>query len=127
MKEKVSLKCLNPQGVFEIQEPAVPSPRVKNLEGKTVGIFWDGKAGGDNFCKAVEDLLKKRLPKSKIMMAEWNDIAAAEKLKRDIDTFVLALGDSGAGGWMWARVAIELEKSGKPGLALLNNFCRWMP
>jgi hypothetical protein len=125
LKEKVSLKCLNPQGEFKIQEPAVPSPRVKSLEGKTVGIFWDGKAGGDNFCKAVEELLKKRLLKSKIVMAEWNDIAATEKLKKEMDTFVLALGDSGAGGWMWARVAIELEKNGKPGVFVLADVALW--
>jgi hypothetical protein len=124
-KEMVSLKCLNPQGIFKFQEPVIPSPRLGNLEGKAIGIFWDGKAGGDKFCMAVEELLNNRIPTAKTMRAEWNDVAIAEKVKKEMDTFILALGDSGAGGWIWAQQAMGLEKRGQPGVFVLANVALW--
>jgi hypothetical protein len=84
VKEAVSLKCLTLQGVFEVEEPVVPVPRVTSLEGKTIGAFWDGKAGGDHFCIAVEELTNRELqridesinlkPGGKVSMANPDDI-----------------------------------------------------
>jgi hypothetical protein len=52
--KRVLLKCLNPQGVVEIPAPAgLKNPRVQDLAGKKIGIFWDGKKGGENFLRAA--------------------------------------------------------------------------
>ena len=84
MKDEITLKCLSPHGVFKTMKPSGLAPRVDSLEGKKVGIFWDGKAGGNNFCAAVEELLNKKLPKTTTMRAEWNDVAAAEPVKKEM-------------------------------------------
>ena len=77
MKEKVTLVCLNPQGAVELPAPTgLANPRVKDLAGKKIGIFWDGKRGGDNFCIAVEELLQKKYPTAKFV---GPDIIDAEK------------------------------------------------
>ncbi len=122
MKENVSLTCLNPQGVVE---PAAPmgliAPRVSDLSGKKIGVFWDGKKGGDNFCIAVEELLQERYPTAKIMRLAWGDIEAAEKAKKEVDTFIFGVGDSGMGGWGQCWQVIALEKLGKPGIFVIGE------
>ena len=125
MKETVSLKCLNPQGVFKVQEPAALAPRVTSLDGKKIGIFWDGKAGGDNFCIAVEELMNKRFPTAKTIQLGWNDVEPAEKAKQEVDTFISAVGDSGAAGWIWATQVIAMERRGKPGAFVLTDVALW--
>ena len=125
MNETVLLKCLNPQGVFKIQEPAGLAPRVDSLEGKTIGVFWDGKAGGDNFCIAVEELLNKRFPTAKTIQLGWNDVGQIEKAKEEVDTFISAVGDSGAAGWIWTTQVIAMERNGKPGALVMADVALW--
>ena len=101
MKEKVSLVCFNPQGAIEV--PAVSrliNPRMKNLEGKKIGIIWDGKKGGDNFCIAVEELLKEKYPTATTVRLVWGNAEAAAKAKKEVDTFIYGVGDNGMGGWL---------------------------
>jgi hypothetical protein len=113
VKKKDSLICFNPQGVVEIPTPVgLTNPRVKDLVGKKIGIFWDGKKSGDNSCIAVEELLKKKHPTAKIMRLVWGDVEAAEKAKKEVDTFIFGVGDSGMGGWGQCWNAIDLEKLG---------------
>ena len=84
MKEKVSLVCLNPQGALEIPEPSgLTNPRVMDLAGKMIGIIWDGKKGGDNYCAAVEELLNERYPTATTMRLVWGKAEAAEKAKEE--------------------------------------------
>ncbi len=122
MKEKVWLTCLNPQGAVDIAAPAgLTAPRVKDLAGKKVGIFWDGKKGGDNFCIALEEALKKKYPTARFIRLVWGDIAAAEKGKREVDTFVFGVGDAGMGGWGQCRNVMDMEKLGKPGIFVVGE------
>ncbi len=106
-------------------KPSGLNPRVDSLEGKTIGIFWDGKAGGDNFCVAVEELLNRRFPAAKTMRVEWNNVVLAEEVKKEMDTFVLAIADSGAAGWIWVQQAMALEKLGKPGVFVITDVAHW--
>ena len=125
MKEEIALKCLNPHGVFKTMKPSGLTPRVDSLEDKKIGIFWDGKAGGNNFCAAVEELLNKRLPNTTTMRAEWNDVASAEQVKKEMDTFILAIADSGAAGWIWTQQVIAQEKLGIPGVFVIADVAYW--
>ena len=54
----VTLEVLNPRGEI----PPLPilslAPRVTDLAGKTIGIYWNEKAGGNNFWDVIEELLK---------------------------------------------------------------------
>ena len=122
MKKKVSITCINPQGVFEVPAPSgLTNARVKDLAGKKIGIFWDGKKGGDNFCIAVEEILNKRYPTASTIRLVWGDVEAAEKAKKEVDTFIYGVGDSGMGGWGQCLQVIALEKLGKPGVFIVGD------
>jgi len=122
LKEKVSLVCLNPQGVVDVPTPSgLINPRVKDLAGKKIGIIWDGKKGGDNFCIAVEELLKERYPTATTIRLVWGDAKAAEKAKKEMDTFIYGVGDNGMGGWIQCRQVIALERLGIPGVFVIGE------
>jgi hypothetical protein len=122
LKEKVSFVCLNPQGVVEIPAPSgLMNHRVKDLAGKRIGIIWDGKKGGDNFCIAVEELLKEKFPTATTMRLVWGDAEAAEKAKKEMDTFIYGVGDNGMGGWIQCLQVVALEKLGKPGVFVAGD------
>lgn len=122
MNEKVSLVCLNPQGVIEVPTPSgLINPRVKDLADKKIGIFWDGKKGGDNFCIAVEELLKERYPTATTVRLVWGDAEAAAKAKKEVDTFIYGVGDNGMGGWIQCRQVIALERLGIPGVFVIGE------
>ncbi|MBF8270613.1 MAG: hypothetical protein HW386_2322 [Gammaproteobacteria bacterium] len=92
----VTLEVMNPSG--EIPPPPfhAPSSRISNLDGKKVGIYWIGKAGGDNFWNGVEELLNERFPKVQTVRYEGpfdlGDARAAE-LAREVDTMFYGVGD----------------------------------
>jgi hypothetical protein len=122
MKEKLSLVCLNPQGALEIPKPSgLTNPRVEDLAGKKIAIIWDGKKGGDNFCAAIEELLNERYPTAMTIRLVWGDANAAEKAKKEMDTFIYGVGDNGMGGWIQCRQVIALERIGKPGVFVIGN------
>jgi len=122
MKEKLSLVCLNPQGVLDIPEPSgLTNPRVKDLAGKKIAIIWDGKKGGDNYCAAVEELLNERYPAAETFQVVWGDAEAAENAKKEMDTFIYGVADNGMGGWLQCRQVIALEKLGKPGVFVIGD------
>jgi hypothetical protein len=122
MKSKVSLMCVNPQGRIEIPAASgLINPRMEKLEGKKIAIIWDGKKGGDKFCIAVEELLKERYPTATTMRLVWGDAEAAEKAKKEMDTFIYGVADNGMGGWIQCRQVIALEKLGKPGVFVIGD------
>jgi hypothetical protein len=122
MKEQVSLVVLNPQGVIELPAASgLVNQRVPDLAGKKIGIIWDGKKGGDNFCIAAEELLRQRYPTATITRLVWGDAEAAAKAKRDVDTFIYGVGDNGMGGWIQCRQVVELERLGKPGVFVVGD------
>ncbi len=96
MSEKVKLETLNPRGVIEAKQYFAPAPRVKNLAGKRVGLYWNSKHGMDNFYTVFAELLKKRYP-----TATTTVLRGAFLIREDdaldwqdkIDTFVYGVGD----------------------------------
>jgi len=95
-KEKVELELLNPRGEIEPVKTHPPAPRVGDLAGKRVGLYWNGKPGIDNFLAVVEEMLKKRFPTVTTTLLR----GALEITDKDagawapqIDTFVYAIGD----------------------------------
>jgi hypothetical protein len=94
--EAVTLEVLNPRG--EIPPPKVfaPSPRVSDLAGKKIGIYWNGKQGGPNFWDVVEEQLKKRFPTATVVRrfgaSDLGDTLAA-KLAKEVDVFIYGVGD----------------------------------
>jgi hypothetical protein len=122
MKSSVSLVCFNPQGRIEVPTPSgLINPRMKDLEGKRIAIIWDGKKGGDKFCMVVEELLKEKYSTATTIRLVWGDAEAAEKAKKEMDTFIYGVADNGMGGWIQCRQVIALEKLGKPGVFVIGD------
>lgn len=114
--------CFNPQGVVEPPAPSgLVNPRVSDLAGKRIAVIWDGKKGGDNYCIAVEELLKTRYPTATTMRLVWGDAEAAARAKREMDTFIYGVGDNGMGGWIQCRQVVALERLGKPGVFVVGD------
>jgi hypothetical protein len=57
--KEVGLSILNPIGVVEVQVEK-PAPRLKDLNGKRIGLFWNTKMRGDLALRKIEELLKKK-------------------------------------------------------------------
>jgi hypothetical protein len=92
----VELELLNPRGVIEPKPTFAPSPRVTDLAGKRVGLYWNSKQGMDNFYTVFEELLKKKYPTATTTLLkgafEIRDEDADAWLP-EIDTFVYGVGD----------------------------------
>lgn len=96
MAEKVKLEVLNPRGVIEAKKTYVPNPRVKDLAGKRVGLYWNSKHGLDNFYTAFAELLKKRYPTATTTLLRGAFLIREEDAQDwlpKIDTFVYGVGD----------------------------------
>jgi hypothetical protein len=93
---EVTLEVLNPRGEIAPPPTLVPAPRVTELAGKKIGIFWNGKQGGNNFWDVIEELLKERFPTATILRFKGPfDIGdrLAGTMAKEVDTFIYGVGD----------------------------------
>jgi hypothetical protein len=92
----VVLDVMNPRGEILPPQTVAPTPRLNDLAGKTIGLYWNGKAGADNLLDALEVLLRERFPATKIRRYE-GPLDVGETLAADLseqtDTFVYGVGD----------------------------------
>ncbi len=56
-----SLTVLNPVA-RTVEQSVKPAPRLRALDGATIGLYWNMKAGGDAALDRVEGLLRERYP-----------------------------------------------------------------
>ena len=59
-------ELVNPAGVIKVT-PIKMAARINTLEGKTIGLKWNMKPGGNIFLDRVADLLKEKVPSAKII------------------------------------------------------------
>jgi hypothetical protein len=57
----MDLRVLNPVATVKRNKFNL-APRLRDLSGKTVGLYWNGKPGGDMLLKHTSDLLTPRYP-----------------------------------------------------------------
>jgi hypothetical protein len=96
MAEALTLEVLNPRGEIKPPPTLAPSPRVTDLAGKRVGIYWNGKSGGNNFWDVAEELLKEKFPTATILRYRGPfDLGdkVAESLAKEVDIFIYGVGD----------------------------------
>ena len=95
-KETVELELLNPRGEIEPPPIFTPAPRVTDLAGKKIGLYWNSKQGVDNFYTVLEELLKNRYPTATTTLLRGAFVIKdedAEAWAPEIDTFVYGVGD----------------------------------
>jgi hypothetical protein len=94
--DSVTLEVVNPRGEIP-PPPFFPlSPRVKELAGKRIGLYWIGKAGGDNFWDGVEELLSAKYPSATILRYQGPFDLGDErtaKIAKEVDTILYGVGD----------------------------------
>jgi hypothetical protein len=59
-------ELVNPAGVIKVK-PIEVAPRISSLDGKTIGLKWNMKPGGNIFLDRIADLLKEKFPTAKII------------------------------------------------------------
>jgi hypothetical protein len=90
------LQVLNPRGEIALPPVSAPSGRIADLTGQTIGLYWNGKAGGNHFWNAIERLLKEKVPDANIIRYEGAfDLgdAMAAKISAETDAFLYGVGD----------------------------------
>lgn len=94
--QDVTLHVLNPRGEIKLPPVSAPSARIADLAGKKIGLYWNGKPGGNHFWNGIEQLLKQRLPDATILRYsgafDLGDELAA-KLAKETDAFLYGVGD----------------------------------
>jgi hypothetical protein len=61
------LEVMDPVSPQQGEVQAAPyAPRPKSLEGKTIGLIWNGKAHGDDALKHAGELIRQRIPSVKV-------------------------------------------------------------
>lgn len=90
------LKVFNPRGTLVRNAILVPSKRLDDLDGKTVGFYDNGKPGIENFYSLLGEMLRQRYARLRYKVVR-GPFQINEKLARsfakEIDAFVYAWGD----------------------------------
>jgi hypothetical protein len=93
---EVTLQVLNPRGEIELPPVEAPNARIPDLNGKTIGLYWNEKQGGNHFWNGIEQLLKEKLPGTAVLRYsgafDLGDELAAT-IARETDAFLYGVGD----------------------------------
>jgi hypothetical protein len=92
----VTLEVLNPRGEIEVPPISAPSARIEDLTGKTIGLYWNEKPGGDHFWNGIEQLLNQKLPETTVLRYSGAfDLGdeLASRIARETDAFLYGVGD----------------------------------
>ncbi len=120
--EKILFEVFNPESeIIMASKVSLISPRVKDLAGKKIGLVWAGKSGGEFFLDALDEILKKKYPSATIIQYTRGADNAEEKIPKEVDAFVYAVGDSGQGAWDAVSYTVKMEKQGLPGVAVFGE------
>lgn len=57
-----TLEVLDPTAARHGGKPVKTAPRLEKLEGKKIGLLWNGKANGDIALKRTAALIQERVP-----------------------------------------------------------------
>jgi hypothetical protein len=94
-KGTVEWEALNPMAEYETPILAL-SPKLANLNEKTVGLFWNGKPNGDLLLKAIGKLLEQRFKNIRTIKFNLSVSVGPESRKQmaeQCDAVIAAIGD----------------------------------
>jgi hypothetical protein len=98
MEGRVELKVLNPEGEPVKKEKRL-APRPDTLEGKKIGLIWNGKPYADKLLKEIGKLLVERHPTAETVFRRISFTSVKlppgelEEIAKDIDVGVFTAGD----------------------------------
>ena len=68
VEKQTNWKLVNPEPLVQIEANPV-NPHPKDLSGKTVVLYWNGKPNGDLFLNRIAELLIERVQNVKVVKA----------------------------------------------------------
>ncbi len=98
MEGRVELEVLNPAGE-PVKMDTILAPRPQTLEGKKLGLVWNGKPNGDKLLNEIGDLLKERYPTTETVFRKISFTSRKlppgelEAIANDIDVGIFSSGD----------------------------------
>jgi hypothetical protein len=98
MEGKVELEVLNPEGKIKKKGKTL-APRLETLEGKKIGLVWNGKPVGDKLLYEIGKLLKERYPTAETAFHRVSfsgrklPPGELEAIANDVDAGVFTSGD----------------------------------
>lgn len=88
-------EVLNPEAEYEISAQQI-APRLKDLNRKNIGLFWNGKPDGDVLLDAIGKLLEQRFKTIELNKFNLGIGAGPENVKQmaeKCDGVIAAIGD----------------------------------
>jgi hypothetical protein len=67
---EIMLEALNPRGEITLPPLTAPNARITELAGKKIGLYWNGKAGGNHFWNGIEQQLKQKAQNTTVLRYE---------------------------------------------------------
>ncbi|MBI2906626.1 MAG: hypothetical protein HYX92_03100 [Chloroflexi bacterium] len=91
------LEVLNPVAVSQGElEKYAPAPRPDTLNGKTVGLLWNSKRGGEVALAKAGELLQSRFRDAKLVRYDGSvhcETELLKQVKKDCDVVIGSTGD----------------------------------
>lgn len=124
------MSLVTPGSETEDTERKPLAARVDSLEGKTIGLYDNGKPAGEPLLTAVQEKLSERYPDATF---EWFHVEHLNQIKRDdvqndvvewaqgVDTAIGAIGDCGSCTKFLAWGVEKIEDAGTPGVGLIDE------
>ncbi len=90
-----------PQAETSTGERFQPAPRPASLDGKTIGLFWNAKSGGEVALARTRDNLLRLYPKAKFLdvfaangsIMRQASTAQVEEVSREVDAVIGTTAD----------------------------------
>lgn len=123
MCAEVVWEILNPTAEYEVEKCAV-APRAMSLEKRRVGLFWNGKVGGNALLHSLEKILKQQGHDINFIMFELTTGIGNEKIRQiaeRCDAVIGAIDDCGSCTPWLIRDSIGIEKHGVPAMAIVTD------
>lgn len=121
---------IDPTSEADESERKPLSDRVDSLDGKTIGLYDNGKPAAEPLLTAVQEKLAERYPNAKF---EWYHVPFLNDIKDEdvqadvvewaegVDTAIGAIGDCGSCTKFLAWGVEKIEDAGTPGVGLIDE------
>ena len=88
------LEILNPVAQASVRKASL-ARRLSTLDGKRIGLLWNGKGGGDTAAEHVGELLQNKYPGLKVELIRTTSPAGKQQLEelKGFDGIIGSTGD----------------------------------
>jgi hypothetical protein len=121
-----SITVRNPVARRRVVDAAPLAPRPDRLDGATIGLYWNLKAGGDVALDRIETLLGERFPGVRFRRFSGSvgarptmNAGDAEAIRATCDALVGSVADTGGSTSWLAHDMAQVERLGVPTVALV--------